>query len=267
MAYCISSLPKSLNVNSTTSRFLCIGLLLFSIFAFSCTSPKQILYFQDIDLNRIDTVAFTQQHSLAYGDIIEISVTSLESEDYIHFTRSGFRFSQDHAMQNAYVVDSTGIIQLPYLGDMNIKGLTTMEIRERLKLALQPFLKDPTVNVRVMNLKVSILGEVARPGTFNIPDTKISLPEALSLAGDLTINAKRNNVLIIREENGKRSYAKLDLRKSEVLGSPYYYLKPNDVVYVEPSRTRIASTDTRRWQLFTFITTSISLATILATRL
>lgn len=256
-----------MGVRFNNSRLFLAALVSLCFSAMSCTSSKQILYFQDLNLQRSDSVNFVQSHRLEFGDIIEISVTSQESEDYVHFTRSGFRFNQDQEMQNAYVIDSTGVIELPYLGRILVKGLTTQELRARLREDLNPFLKDPTVNARIMNLKISILGEVARPGTFTIPDTKISLPQALSLAGDLTINAKRHNILIIREENGLRTYNRLDLRKSEVLGSPYYYLKPNDVVYVEPSKTRIASTDTRRWQLFTFITTSISLATILATRL
>lgn len=243
------------------------GMVLLALWMSSCTSPKKILYFQDIKMDRVDTVSYSQSHRLQHGDIIEISVTSLETEDYTHFSRSGFRFSQDHAMQNAYVVDSSGLIQLPYLGNFKIAGATTMELREQLQQQLQAYLKDPTVNIRVMNLQISVLGEVARPGTFNLPDTKITLPQALSLAGDLTINARRSDVLIIREEQGLRTYHKLDLRKSETLASDYYYLKPNDVIYVEPSNTKIAQSDTRRWQTFTFITTAISLATILATRL
>lgn len=240
----------------------------FLMFAFAaCTSSKKILYFQGLDTKQVDSVNFNKVHLLQYGDIVEISVTSLEPEDYAHFTKSGFRLTQDQAIQNAYEVDSSGIISLPYIGSMYITGLSTIALRDRIMKGVEPYLQKATVNVRLMNLKISVLGEVAKPGTYQMPDMRVALPEALGLAGDLTISAKRSNILIIREEKGQRTYAKLDLRKPEVLSSPYYYLKPNDIIYVEPSRSKIAQNDTRTWQILAFLATAASLATILVTRL
>ena len=241
---------------------LIIGLI-FS----SCTSSKKILYFQGLDTNRVDSVRFDKVHLLQYGDMIEISVTSLEPDDYAHFSKSGFRVMQDQAVQNAYQVDSSGIISLPYIGPIAIAGLSTIELKQKITTAIEPYLQKATVNIRLMNLKISVLGEVARPGTYQIPDMRIALPEALGLAGDLTISAKRSNVLIIREEKGQRNYARIDLRKPDVLSSEYYYLKPNDIIYIEPSRSKIAQNDTRTWQVLALLSTVASLATILITRL
>lgn len=245
-------------------RVVCFFL---SVIFFSCTSPRKILYFQDLDINRVDSANFRKSHLLQFGDVVQIAVTSMEQEDYTQFMNSGFTLNESRAIQNAYTVDSSGIIVLPFIGEMKIEGLSTIELRNTIAKAIEPFLLKATVNVRLVNLKISVLGEVAKPGTYQMPDTRIALPEAIGLAGDLTISAKRNNVLIIREEAGRRTYARIDLRKSDILSSPYYYLRPNDIIYVEPGRSKIAQNDTRTWQVLTFITTAVSLATILATRL
>ena len=119
------------------------------------------------------------------------------------------------------------------------------------------FLKEPSVVVRNLNFKVSVLGEVSKPAIYVVPDEKITLPEVLSLAGDLTIYGKRNNVMVIREENGNRQYARLDLTSREIFNSPYYYVHKNDVIYVEPVKTRLAATD-RRQQLVPVISSIVA---------
>ena len=175
------------------------------------------------------------------GDIVSIHVTSLSEEASRFFNVTGERTDQQVA--NTYLVDASGMIEMPLIGSVELTGATTQVARERIKTKLEKYLVNPTVNLRIRNFKVTVLGEVKQPGVYNIPNEKITLIEALGLAGDLTIFAKRVNVLIIRESNGKREFFKADLRSKEFFESDYYYLHSNDIVYVEPGKGKIASAD------------------------
>jgi polysaccharide export outer membrane protein len=132
---------------------------------------------------------------------------------------------------------------MPLIGSVKISESTTQVAKFLIRNKLDKFLVDPTVRVRIQNFKVTVLGEVQKPGVYNIPDEKITLLEALGLAGDLTIFAKRNDVLLIREKDGQRQFVKVDLRSKEFFESEYYYLHSNDIVYVEPGKGKIASAD------------------------
>ena len=170
---------------------------------------------------------------------------------------------------SGYLVTDNGTIELPLLGTLSVGGLTNVQAAELVRGKLKTFLKEPTVNVRNLNFRVSVLGEVARPALFTIPNERLTLPEALGLAGDLTIYGRRDNVLIIREENGKRTFARLDLTKRDAFRSAYYSLRPNDIVYVEPSQARIATAD-RTFQIIPIVLGVVSILasvfTIIATR-
>jgi polysaccharide export outer membrane protein len=201
------------------------------------------------------------------GDIIQISITSSEPNDYSHFSKSGFKISADQSEANAYLVDSSGSIDLPFIGSIEVKGKTKDQIKIELKEKLKPYLAYPTVNIRIINLRITLLGDVAKPGTYALNESSITLPEALGLAGDLNIGARRDNILIIGKVNGKRTYKRVDLRSNSILESKNYYLQTGDVIYVEPSKTKIAQNDTRRWQTMTFAATALSLLTIILLRL
>src|SRR5690606_10602165 len=127
------------------------------------------------------------------------------------------------------------------LGTLTVGGMTRQELVNHLKEKLSTYIKNPIVNIDITNYKVTVLGEVNRPGTFTIPDERITLLEALGMAGDLNIYGKRNNVLVLREENGVRTYSKIDLTKSDFIDSPFYYLKQNDVVYVQPNNAQVGA--------------------------
>jgi polysaccharide export outer membrane protein len=144
-----------------------------------------------------------------------------------------------------YLVDNDGTIELPLIGKVKIGGLRTTDAADTIRTRLGAYLKEPSVVVRNINFKISVLGEVKIPGIFVIPDEKITLPQILSMAGDLTIYGNRSNIMIIREENGKREYARLNLTSREIFDSPYYYLRKNDVVYVEPIKSKMFDTDSR----------------------
>lgn len=237
------------------------------LFLAACTSPKKIVYFQDISAAKIDSLTKPTAHIIQTNDILQITVTSLNPEADAPFNKNSPSIENSNGYPAGYTVDSSGSIDLPYLGTTGVAGLTSYRLKTMLRERLSPFLKEPAINVRIANYKISVLGEVAKPGTYTIPVERVTLPEALSLAGDLTINGQRDNVLIIREENGHRTYARIDLKKSDVFQSPFYYLHANDVIYIEPGRGKIAQADTRRWQVISLITTLVSLGTIIISRI
>jgi polysaccharide export outer membrane protein len=139
------------------------------------------------------------------------------------------------------LVDAAGDIHFAGLGAIRVAGLTTMEARDTLTARLRRYIQDPVVNVRLLNFKFTVLGEVNRAGTQTTEKERLNILEALGMAGDLTIFGNRENILIIREKNGQREYGYVDLHQRDVFASPYFYLQPNDIVYVEPMRTKVAA--------------------------
>jgi len=233
-----------------------------------------MVYFQpnslEEDIQKMDIV---QKYfpTLQYGDILSVTVSSLSPEASAMFNpymaiqaASGVQNSQSDNLPPVmgYLIDEEGFITLPLVGKVKLSGLTTKEATITLTTQLDKYLQQPTVNVRTLNFRISVLGEVFRPSVYTIPNEKITLPEALGLAGDLTIYGQRNNVLIIREIDGKREFSRIDLTKRDLFNSPYYYLHPNDVIYVEATQGRVTSTD-RTVQLAPIILSGLSLLTVL----
>jgi len=145
----------------------------------------------------------------------------------------------DLALRPTYTVDDKGDIVLPMLGRVHVAGLTRIEAIEKIRADLGQYIKDPGVNINFNNFRVSVLGEVARPGSFIMPTERVTVLEALGMAGDLTIRGVRENVMLIREINGVKTVHRLDLTQQNTLNSPYYYLAQNDVIYVEPNKSQI----------------------------
>jgi len=142
-----------------------------------------------------------------------------------------------------YQVDQNGNIMFQGIGLIHIEGLTKAELKDTLDERLLPFLQHPYYNIRFLNYKFTVLGEVVKPGLVNIPGERINLLEAIALAGDLTFYGRRDNVLVIRENNNKREFARLDLTKPEIMKSPYFYLQQNDIVIVEPTKKKVVAND------------------------
>lgn len=140
-----------------------------------------------------------------------------------------------------YQIDQEGIIQMPGIGAVKAAGKTRKELITTIKEKLTGKITNPIVTVRILNFKISVQGEVNKPGTFPISTERITLLEALSMAGDLTIYGKRDNILVIREDNGVKTFQKVDITKGDFVNSPYYYLSQNDVIYVEPNKTKVNS--------------------------
>ena len=261
----------------------------------SCVSQKEITYFQRAP-NQSDTMTVAQAYipKIQPGDILSINVGSLNPLASSFFnpystmplpadnsqpsgntggapqglgsgsTGSGLGSSPTLAQSSApgYLVDPAGTIEYPLLGTIKVAGLTTAETKDLIKNKLKLYLKEPSVYVRLLNYKISVMGEVLRPSVYVIPNETVTLPEALSMAGDLTIFGNRHNVLVIRDDNGKKEFGRIDLTTRELYSSPFYYLHANDVVYVEPGKGRIAQSD-RAYQVFPLIVSVLSFITII----
>ncbi|MFD2934161.1 polysaccharide biosynthesis/export family protein [Spirosoma flavum] len=244
----------------------------------SCISSKELVMYQ-ADSPGKDTIALAPRYipTIKVGDVLSVQVSSLSPEATAFFNPYAAitAMSGTGAMQNTqttpmpyipgYPVSEEGQIELPLMGKLTVQGLTNTQAAALIRQKLLDYLKEPTVNVRNLNFQISVSGEVARPSLFSIPNEQITLPAALGLAGDITIYGQRNNVLVIREENGQRTFNHLDLTKRDVFKSPYYYLHPNDIVYIEPGKARIANAD-RTYQLLPIILSSLSFIAIIVSR-
>ena len=223
--------------------------LLISIMLSSCVSRKRIAYFQDLE--KVQAINSEDNIRIKPDDVLTIMVSAPEQSAAIPFNLTKSIAAMDGnrggAMANVelqtYLVSDKGTIKFPIIGTIAVEGLTNAGLADKLEEKIRPYVKDPLVNVRNMNFQISVLGEVGNPGTFQIdPDQDhISLPKALGLAGDVLLTGKRKEILVLREEDGVATHAYLDITDPEILNSPYYNLRQNDVVYVEPIGPKIQS--------------------------
>ncbi len=213
----------------------------------SCTMAKETPYFKDLDSSKGELPIIQSEAYIHNNDILGITISAMDPAAVAPFnlplvtyaTPGDEKINTTPSLQ-PYIVDANGEIKFPVLGLIKIAGLKKSEAENLIKEKLQPYLKDPIVSIQFMNYRITILGEVAKPGTYTIKNERISLLEALGLAGDLTIYGRRDNVLLIRElDGGKKEYVRINLKDTDILTSPFYYLQQNDVVYVEPNKTRI----------------------------
>ena len=216
-------------------------LLIVMLFIASCASKKDIYYFQDID--NINLKNNFKSLNIQPGDILDIQIKALNPESVVIFQRqnSGAPAQGQNLIINGYLVREDGTINLPIVGAVDASNKTTKSLSIEIQKALNPYIINPSVSIRHLNFRVSVLGEVQKPGTFTVLEERISIPQALGLAGDLTINGDRNHVLLITNHNGKKVNQVIDLTKSEFLQSEFYFLKQNDIIYVRPNTARIKS--------------------------
>jgi polysaccharide export outer membrane protein len=257
---------------SKLSMFLFLSGFLFT----SCVNSKKVLYFNNIQDTTFNNTLATVEPAIQVNDLLNISVTSLNPEATMVFNSPNVTMPVTASSTGTtptggygtpqlmgYLVNSDGTIKFPVLGTVKAAGLTKRQLEGVLtdSLVNRKLLVEPIVTARFLNFRVTVLGEVARPTTLNVANERISILEAVGLAGDLTIYAKRDNVLLIREIGDKKIVKRLDLSSNEILSSPYYYLKTNDVVYVEPRKEKIASTS-RTQQLLPIILSAASLIAV-----
>lgn len=227
-------------------------LTLFSIITIllltGCASQKKITYLQDIPNDYRSIIAQKESSTILPNDRISIMVNSRDFElaqmlnlPMVSYpTNSTGNYTVGQNRISGYLVDGNGCIDFPQLGNIKVQGLTLTELSVAIKQQIvdKGLINDPIVTVHFMNFKISVMGEVSKPGHFDVSDGRVTLFDALSLAGDLTIYGKRENVKVIREIDGERSVVSLDLRSKDIFDSPYYYLQQNDIVYVEPNKAK-----------------------------
>lgn len=221
--------------------------LLLSVFA-SCVPKKKLLYFQDIaQLKNDDKLAYDPK--LQSDDLLIIIVSTPDPEASAPYNLTAFSGNITNNTEAAsggvryqtYLIDSAGNIDFPVLGTLKLGGLTRREATEKIKAELAKYIKSAVVTLRLVNFKYSVMGEVARPGVFPVQTERVTLIEAISSAGDLTIYGDRKNILIIREVDGVKTHNFVDLTSTDFINSPYYYLDQNDIVYVGLNKTKINS--------------------------
>jgi polysaccharide biosynthesis/export protein len=234
------------NVRSKVIAGFCMLIL------FSCGASKNLVYMSDLQgSEEYKTKVYTHvKPKIKPEDILSITVSSLNPESNVLFNSGMIQrvgtangtFSNNAEsftkINDGYLVDDLGNVNFPVLGKFTLGGLTKEEATEKLTSELKKYIKEPIVNIRYMNFKVTVIGEVNNPSTFIIPTERINILEALGLAGDMTQFGLRDNVLIIRESDGVRSATRLNLNNKDILESPNFYLQQNDVIYVEPSKVK-----------------------------
>ena len=254
---------------------LLLGVLLLLT---SCTSYQKIPYLQDFEtVNATEELTAMYDAHIRPKDLLTITVNTTDPEAAAPFnltvqSAANSNLTQWVTQQAAlqqYLVDNQGNIDFPVLGELHLGGLSMNEAESMIREKLQPFLKEtPIVTVRMVNYKISVLGEVAKPGTFIINNEKVNVLEALAMAGDMTIWGLRDNVKLVREEeDGKRNIVVLDLNRADIVKSPYYHLQQNDILYVSPNKTKAKNSDTGQSTSLWVSATSIlvSIASLLVT--
>ena len=226
-----------------TSKILSFITLL--LFLGACSVPKDVAYFQGIDAlteAQIEQMNQTYVSKICMDDLLTITVTAWDPTVATPFNPPAYAYAgqgetavSTSAHLHTYLVDQDGNINFPVLGKLHVDGLAKQELSGVLEEKISKYIPDPIVNVQIVNYKVTMMGEIARNGAITVRNDRLSILDAIGQAGDLTINANRRNVLIIRDNNGKKERGRIDLTDPALFASPYFYLRQNDVVYVEPN--------------------------------
>lgn len=246
-----------------------LTLLFVVAFLASCASKKDVVYFQNA--SNFETIVSKNNFSPKFkvDDLVSIHISTLNMEASAPFNL--FRGAAEGGIrpeQVDYLIDGNGEIDFPVIGKIKIAGLSPEETRVLLRIKLSDYLKGPIINIRLKNFKVTILGEVNKPGTYPINGERITILEAIGLAGDLTIKGQRENVKVIRDFDGTKVYTEVDLTNKDVLKSSVYYLTQNDVVYIEPNQSAVtaSSLDNRASILVSIASVLITSSVILLTQ-
>lgn len=254
---------------------VCAALLYVVLFS-SCTNSKKATYFYGMKDGAVATPTPVPESIIQKNDILSITVSSLNPEASALFNASNGTAaaggsaggSTGAAAAVGYLVGPEGTIQFPLLGLVKAEGLTKNQLKDYITKTLseRKLLVDPIITIRFQNFRVTVLGEVNHPSVVSVPNEKLSLLEALGLAGDLTIYGERKNVMIIREQGDQKLIKRINLNSAELFSSPYYYLQSNDIVYVEPNKVKVSSAS-RTMQWLPIVISGLSLAVIVADRL
>lgn len=266
------------NTGGRTAQLRLYVLILLSINGLftACSTNKKITYFKNVP----DTLssAMTIEHApyadpkIQPNDIMQINIQTIDTKTSSELqgapspglpatSAANTSTGASAPIITGFLVDNEGDVAIPLVGKVKIAGLTTTEARDLITKKVSVYYREPVVNVRFANFSITVLGEVTRPGTYTISNEKVSLLDAIGIAGDLTIYGKRDNVMLIREENNSKTFMRFNLNSDDIFRSPYYYLRQGDVVYVEPNkaRTKLGVTDPTRDRMLTIGITALSL--------
>lgn len=271
-------------MNTSLYSTACFPLICSAVLALvfsSCVQHRQLINFNEADLpeDTPEQIVNAMNLTIQPEDLLRIDVNSFDpiaaapfnldpvgqqgqqQQSQLLNQSTGGNYGPELFM--GYFVDQDGFIDFPVLGKLKVEGLTIEEAKGEIYELLQEYLKDPVVNMRFLNLKVTILGEVNRPGVQRLSNKRITILEAIGMAGDLSDYANRNNVLVIREEEGRRTYTRLDLQSAKIFTSPYFYMQQNDVIYVEPIQARIATVADPAQRIISYTTAGLSLISLI----
>lgn len=242
--------------------------ILIPLLLASCATPKNLVYFADAKRFNEQNMIHDYVNKIQKDDLLSITVGSKSPELALPFnnlTPSQVNLKNTEINKDGYLVSPEGEIIFPILGKLNVMGMTHNQLSDSIssRIKKEGYINDPTVTVKLLNYKISVLGEVNTPGMKKIESDRVTIFEALSMAGDLTIYGKRANISIIREGNGKREIAYVDISNKDIFTSPYYYLRPNDVIYVEPNEKKIKQSVNNPAALSTIFSASSLLVTII----
>jgi polysaccharide export outer membrane protein len=251
-----------------TTKYILLSVILVSFFA-SCVNTKNVAYFNDVPDSTLIASKAGLEPIIQKKDILSIAVSSLSNEATVLFNMPNLPMTPTAVASTTsqtagYLVGEDGTIKFPILGEIPAAGHSQKQLENNITQLLidKKLLFNPIVTARFLNFRVTVLGEVARPGVVYVPSEQISILEAIGEAGDLTIYGKRDNIILIRQEGGNKLVKRLNLNSSKILQSPYYFLKSNDVIYVEPGKSKVASTSIAQQRL-PIILSGLSLLIIL----
>ena len=256
-------------------RVIVLLAVLTAIFS-SCRTSDKISYFQDLKsegYKSLNDAHANYEARICTDDQLAIFVSSIDPDavavfnlPLTTFMQPGQKSVSTTPVVQSYLVDNHGNIEFPVIGTIHVAGMTRREVSEMLQEKISVYAKNPLVSIIIQNFKISVLGEVNRPGTISIANERLSVLDALGMAGDLTIYGDRTNVALIRDNNGKKEYVSLDLTASDIFESPYFYLQQNDVLYVEPNRARKGNSkyNINSQYKLTVVSTLVSAVSVLA---
>ncbi len=275
---------KKLRMCQTVFRFsaYCLTFVLF-LNLISCTTER-VAYFKDVPDSAsakrvLQSLPPAEAAIVRPDDVLNITIQTLDPAANTLLNQGNLPVNSGavtgsstntttQAVISGYLVNKDGYVHLPYIGDVMVKGLTSDQVKELVVQKISVYFKDPVVNVRFTNFKITVLGEVRNPTTFLLPNENPTIFDALGLAGDITLYGRRDNVMLIRSEaDGKKDIVRLNLDSTSAITSPYFYLKPNDVLYVEPTADRVAGTSEYRTRDIAIIASALSLMVIIVARL
>lgn len=237
-----------------------LGVLLVS----SCKLGKKVPYFTDIPDSTghplVQKKLVYSEPTIKVNDILGITIQTMDQAGAASFN-GATEGASTTAQGTGYLVDNKGEVELPLMGRLKVVGLTTIQARDLIRDSATHYFVNPAVNVRFLNYVVTVLGDVASPGTYTIQSERISILDALGMAGDLSITAKRENIMLIREENGEKIFMRVNLNNSDLVSSPYFYLRTGDVLIVEPNKAKAknATLDATRDRYIAYVLSSVSI--------